>query len=318
MNDYASQSGDVDFAREKWDNIWRAYQFLHSTYDAQGLAQNVGVGHGWVEGGPLLPVKNEYYQADSVLRHLRALSNLARLVGKDDISKQLAAEFEPKSRRSIRRIWSPDEGIYAFALKRITSASNEASVLTTVPMWFGLPDAASRRPDDHETRCAQISRPIGACASFLSNSKVYDGSGYHYGAVWPLFTGWASVGEYRYHRPLPAYPICARTLCSRPMGRSVISPKCFLAISTSRSRPARRTRSGRRRWSSARSCAACWACRPMRRAHEITFAPHVPADWTSFAIRNVRVAGVESTFNTAKLPTASGSKPNAAEQAIAG
>jgi glycogen debranching enzyme len=61
MNDYAVQSGDIAFAREKWDNVWRAYQFMHSTYDAQGFAQNVGIGHGWVEGGPLLPVKNEYY-----------------------------------------------------------------------------------------------------------------------------------------------------------------------------------------------------------------------------------------------------------------
>ena len=30
------------FAREKWDNVWRAYQFLRSTYDAQGFAQNAG------------------------------------------------------------------------------------------------------------------------------------------------------------------------------------------------------------------------------------------------------------------------------------
>ena len=38
-----------------------------------------------------------------------------------------------------------------------------------------------------------------------SHDPNYDPGGYHFGAVWPLFTGWASVGEYRYHRPLPAY-----------------------------------------------------------------------------------------------------------------
>ena len=91
MNDYAVQSGDVTFARDKWDNLWRAYQFLRSTYDAQGFAQNAGIGHGWVEGGPLLPVKNEYYQAGLGVEALHALSNLARLVGKDDVSKQLAS-----------------------------------------------------------------------------------------------------------------------------------------------------------------------------------------------------------------------------------
>ena len=33
----------------------------------------------------------------------------------------------------------------------------------------------------------------------------YSGGGYHYGSVWPLFTGWASVGEYRYHHEHAAY-----------------------------------------------------------------------------------------------------------------
>src|SRR5204863_8376027 len=54
-NDYVTESGDAAFAREKWDSLWKAYQFLRSTYDSQGLPQNFGFGHGWVEGGPLLP-----------------------------------------------------------------------------------------------------------------------------------------------------------------------------------------------------------------------------------------------------------------------
>ncbi len=76
VNDYVIQSGDVAFARDKWDNVWRAYQFLRSTYDSQGFAQNAGVGHGWVEGGPLLPVKNEFYQAGISVEALNARSNL--------------------------------------------------------------------------------------------------------------------------------------------------------------------------------------------------------------------------------------------------
>jgi glycogen debranching enzyme len=50
-NDYVTESGDAAFAREKWDSLWKAYQFLRSTYDPQGLPQNFGFGHGWVEGG---------------------------------------------------------------------------------------------------------------------------------------------------------------------------------------------------------------------------------------------------------------------------
>ncbi len=93
MNDYAVSSGDVAFAREKWDSLWKAYQFLLSTYDAQGLPQNFGIGHGWVEGGPLLPVHTELYQSALGAEALRALSNLARLTGKDDVSKKLGRRF---------------------------------------------------------------------------------------------------------------------------------------------------------------------------------------------------------------------------------
>ena len=37
MNDYVTSSGDVAFARDHWDNAWRAYQFLKSTYDVNAL-----------------------------------------------------------------------------------------------------------------------------------------------------------------------------------------------------------------------------------------------------------------------------------------
>jgi hypothetical protein len=40
----------------------------------------------------------------------------------------------------------------------------------------------------------------------LSNrSQLYDPLSYHYGSVWPLFTGWASMGAYRYGRPHVGY-----------------------------------------------------------------------------------------------------------------
>ncbi|MGA7929762.1 MAG: hypothetical protein WCA20_27690 [Candidatus Sulfotelmatobacter sp.] len=204
MNDYVTQSGDVAFAREKWDNVWKAYEFLRSNYDAQGFAQNAGIGHGWVEGGPLLPVKNEFYQSGLGVEALRSLSNLAGFVGKDVVKKVMTAEFERQKPALDLAFWSPETKSYAFALNQNNQRVDEPSVLSTVPMWFGLPEAAhtegmiTRLADaDHETDWGM--RIIS------SHSKFYDGSGYHFGAVWPLFTGWASVGEYRYHRELPAY-----------------------------------------------------------------------------------------------------------------
>jgi glycogen debranching enzyme len=301
MNDYAVQSGDIGFARDKWDNVWRAYQFVRSTYDTQGFAQNAGVGHGWVEGGPLLPVKNEYYQAGLAVEALQALSNLARLVGKDDVSKQVAAEFDRAKPALDQAFWSPEIKSYAFALKPDNQRAEEASVLATVPMWFGLPEAnhanqtiTQLAAEDHQTDWGM--RIIS------QHSKVYDGSGYHFGSVWPLFTGWASVGEYRYHRAFPAYSNLRSNALLGADGAlghftEVLSGDYYQSFSTS---------SPHQIWS------AAMVVSPILRGmlglqtdaekRQITLAPHVPSDWTSFAIRNVRVGEVSVDFQYHKTP----------------
>jgi glycogen debranching enzyme len=299
MNDYASQSGDAGFARDQWDNVWRAYQFLRSTYDAQGFAQNAGIGHGWVEGGPLLPVKNEYYQAGLGVAALHALSNLARLTGHDDISRQLSAEFDRAQAALDKAFWSPEMNSYAFALKPDNQRENEVSVLATVPMWFGLQDPA--HADQTITRLAVEDHQSDWGMRIISRqSKVYDGSGYHFGSVWPLFTGWASVGEYRYHRAFPAYSnLRANALlyADGALGHftEVLSGDYYESFSTS---------SPHQIWSSAMVVSpilrGMFGLQTDAELRQITLAPHVPADWTSFAIRNVHVAGIGVDFQYRK------------------
>jgi glycogen debranching enzyme len=299
MDDYATQSGDTEFIRAQWDNIWRAYQFLHSTYDAQGFAQNAGVGHGWVEGGPLLPVKNEFYQSALGVEALQSLSNLAGLIGKEDLKNKLSAEFDRQNSALDRAFWSPEIKSYAFALNQNNQRVDEPSVLSTVPMWFGLADADHAEETitqladaDHETDWGM--RIIS------SHSSRYDGSGYHFGAVWPLFTGWASVGEYRYHRDLPAYSnLRANALLGfdGSLGHftEVLSGDYYQGFSTS---------SPHQIWSAAmvvspllRGLFGLQTDAPNR---QITLAPHVPTEWTWFGIRNVHLDKVQVDFQYRK------------------
>jgi glycogen debranching enzyme len=299
MNDYAVQSGDLTFVKDKWDNLWRAYQFMRSTYDEQGFAKNIGVGHGWVEGGPLLPVKNEYYQAGLAVQAVDALSNLARLTGKEDISKQLRDEFDQKKPALEQAFWSPEIKSYAFALKLDNQRYDEATVLTTVPMWFGLaePEHAEQTittlaGEDHQTDWGM---------RIISNrSNVYDGSGYHYGSVWPLFTGWASVGEYRYHREFPAYTNLRSNALLGLDGSlghftEVLSGDYYQSFATS---------SPHQIWSAAMVISpilrGMFGLQTDAEKHEITLAPHVPADWTSFGIRRVQLANTSADFKYSK------------------
>ncbi len=135
-----------------------------------------------------------------------------------------------------------------------------------------------------------------------SHSKFYDGSGYHFGSVWPLFTGWASVGEYRYHRPLPAYSnLRANALLASDgsLGHftEVLSGDYYTSFATS---------SPHQIWSAAMVISpllrGLFGLQTDVQTHQITLAPHVPADWTSFAIHNVHIGSVNADFEYRKTP----------------
>ncbi len=288
MSDYVAHSGDVEFAKEKWDSLWKAYQFLRSTYDPQGFPQNFGFGHGWVEGGPLLPVKAELYQIGVGAEALRSLSHLAHLVGKDDVSQELAQAFAHQKEFLNQAFWSAEKNIFAFALDRDGKQVDTASVLATVPMWFELLDR-----DKSETMINQLAdydhQTDWGMRIISSQDPRYNPGGYHFGAVWPLFTGWAAVGEYRYHRALPAYSnLRANSLLALDgaLGHvtEVLSGDYYQSLSTS---------SPHQIWS------AAMVVSPILRgllgldadslSHHLSFSPHIPADWTFFHIGNLRV-----------------------------
>jgi hypothetical protein len=298
-SDYVNESGDAAFAKEKWDSLWKAYQFLLSTYGKEGFPQNFGIGHGWVEGGPLLPVRTEMYQSGLGAEALRALASLARWAGKNDVNQNLTRDFERQKPRVNEAFWLAEKKRYAFALDQNGKPVDEPSVLATVAMWFGLVDQKNASAMITQIADADLQTDWGM-RIISSRSAKFSGGGYHYGSVWPLFTGWASVGEYRYHREFPAYEnLRANALLALDgsVGHvtEVLSGDYYQPLSTS---------SPYQIWS------AAMVVSPVLRgmlglsadaqSKTLTFAPHVPADWSSFSVENVRVGSNTVSLNYTK------------------
>jgi glycogen debranching enzyme len=299
VNDYVVESGDAAFAKEKWQSLQKAYAFLKSTYDERGLPQNFGFGHGWVEGGPLLPVKTEFYQSGLGAEALRALSNLARLTGQEEISKTMEKDFEKQRSLVNASFWIADKKRFAFALDKNDKKLDEPSVLATVPMWFGLPSEAEAVPMIQQL--ADVDHETDWGMRIISNrSPLFSGGGYHYGSVWPLFTGWASVAQYRYHQTFPAYAnLRANALLALDgsLGHvtEVLSGDYYQPLSTS---------SPHQIWS------AAMVVSPILRGmlglevdaihRSVKLSPHLPADWDRFSIENVRVGKNTLLFNYVK------------------
>jgi glycogen debranching enzyme len=299
MDDYVTRSGDAAFAKQKWDSLWKAYQFMRSTYDDRGLPKNAGVGHGWIEGGPLLPIKSELYQAGLGAEALRALSSLARISGKADVGAELAKEFEQKTPLINEAFWLADKKRFAFALDNDNHLVDEPTVLATVPMWFGLLD--EEKSDAMITQLAEADHQTDWGMRIISGkSAKFSGGGYHYGSVWPLFTGWASVAEYRYHRANPAYGnLRANALLAfdGSFGHvtEVLSGAYYQSLSTS---------SPHQIWS------AAMVVSPLLRGMlgleadagngTLIFAPHAPPDWSAFGVHGVQVGAGRLDLQYAK------------------
>ncbi len=288
MRDYATSSGDAAFVKEKWESIWKAYQFLRSTWDANGMPQNLNVGHGWVEGGPLLPVRTELYQAGLGTEALRALAELARMTAQPKIAYELE-QIYPRQRSRLNQIfWSAEKRLFAFAIDTSDRLVEIPSVLATVPMWFDLLE--EKQADQMISVLADYDHAADWGMRIISSQDPkYDPSGYHFGSVWPLFTGWAAVGEYKSHRPTPAYANLqanAQLALDGSPGdvTEVLSGDYYVGLSTS---------SPHQIWSSA------MVVSPLLRGllgldvssldGKVMLAPHVPAGWRQFAIDNVRV-----------------------------
>jgi glycogen debranching enzyme len=299
-DDYVRRSGDTQFAREAWDKLWLAYKFIVSTYDSSGLPRNDGIGHGWVEGGPLLPVRTEIYQSGVVTQALKSLASLASIVGKQDVSSATTAEFESKQVLLNRAFWMTEQKRYAFGLDLAGRQVDTPSVLAAVPMWFGLLDnekAASmitrlNQPDIQSDWGMRI---------IPSTSPKYEAAGYHSGTVWPLFTGWASVADYKYHDAFSGFSNLrtnALLTFDGSLGHvtEVLSGNYYQTLATG---------SPQQVWSSAMVISpiltGLFGLQVDSLAHHVEFDPHVPANWTRFAIKHVQAGECTLDFSYRKV-----------------
>jgi glycogen debranching enzyme len=224
--DYWQASGDRAFLERQWEAVRRAYRFSAATdADGDGLIENTAVGHGWVEGGALYPPHEEIYLQGVWMAALEGLAAMAGEMQDSALAKE-ARERAARVRAEVeRQFWIEEGGFYAFAtalpkkeraraepgparerrqrrLDALQAATlvAEDTVLPAVPLWWGLLDPGRAERQIDRLGAGAIATDWGA-RLLSERSELYDPLSYHYGSVWPLFTGWAAMAAYRYGRP---------------------------------------------------------------------------------------------------------------------
>ena len=234
LADYWRLSGDDAFARELWPVAERAWRFTAATdRDGNGLVENTGVGHGWVEGGELYPPHEELYQQALFVQASRDVAEMAEAFGDAALARDARQRAEATRAAIEATYWHDADGFYAFStaypgaptlsersgpltdadMRENTGFLSEANrdlgalavvrentSLQGVPLWWGLLEDGRAQRAVTAFGGGGVATDWGA-RLLSKDSPLYDPLSYHNGSVWPLFTGWASMGAYRYGRP---------------------------------------------------------------------------------------------------------------------
>ena len=282
--DYVHTTNDLDFLRDHWEQLKKAYEFDRA-HDTGGVYDNTQ-GTGWVEAWPPKLPHQEIYLAALDQASTEAIADLAGLM--QDQTLAASAATQAKHIAEVVASYRQSDGAYAFSRNPDGSFDKTSTIFPAVALWTekeGLP-----KPDNMLSLWASHHFATDwGLRSVNDTASVFDPISYHQGSVWPLFTGWASLAQYRAGRPLAGYAALMRnadlTWAQDPgFVTEVLSGKFFEPLGRS---------SSHQLWSSAMVLSP--AIRGLfgidvdavhRTLH---LHPHLPATWDFADIHNVRV-----------------------------
>lgn len=295
--DYVRASGDTAFLTDHRDAIEKAWAFeTDPAHDADhdGIYDN-SQGTGWVESWPGGMPHQEIYLALLDQQASSAIATIEDLL--HDSAKSAAARnrAEVIAKTINREYADPEKGCYAFATNPPETPNGPLDRTTTVYPALAWWDPAGGK--------SILAQPSGCLSQFASaalntdwglrdvadNEKYYDGMSYHQGSVWPLFTGWAALAEYRGGQPLAGYQMLmenANLTRAQDLGADteLLSGDFFVPFGRSTSHQL---------WSSAMvitpTLRGLFGISIDASSKTITVNPHLPASWDHAEVRNLHV-----------------------------
>lgn len=296
---YAAWTGDLAFLDRLWPAVLAAYRFcLETDTDGDGLIENHRVGHGWIEHGPLGGLHVTLYNASCWLAALEGLGPVARARGEGDLATELA-ERAACAREAIARRLSTPSG-YALGLESDGRPRVHRTAMLAVPLLLGAvpPEACGGWYD--AIASSDFSAPWGV-RMIAASDPLFDPTGYHQGAVWPLYTGWVSLAEWRGGREAAALAHLranARLAEERERGafdEVLHGTECRAAgICPDQA------------WSAAMvvspTVEGLWGVAPDALANGVRVTPWLPPEWGEMALRGVRVGATTLDLRLRRRP----------------
>ena len=285
--DYVRTSGDTGYLKQNWPALLKAWNFMSRHEGKDGIYAN-SEGTGWVESWPPGMPAEEIYMAAVDRQAADAMSRLAAVMNDPRLSSDAYKKASEIGSRLESEFYSPKDDFYAFSRNADGGLDNTPTVYPALAWWdsgLGLkkPEGMLARWASSEFSTDWGTRDISPLTSF------YDPISYHQGSIWPLFTGWISLAEYRAKRPLSGYAHLMQNLeltWEQDLGSvtELLSGEFFQALGRS---------SSHQLWSSA------MVITPLLRGlfglnwdaanHNLQVLASLPADWDHAHVKNLAV-----------------------------
>jgi glycogen debranching enzyme len=302
--DYVRASGDTAFLSAHRDAIEKAWAFeidpAHDT-DGDGIYDN-SQGTGWVESWPPGMPHQEIYLALLDQQASAAMGQLEDLLHEPQRSVAAKQRAETIAKTIENEYYDQRKLCYAFSRSKDGSLDRTRTVYPALAWWSGKDATGNANFLAHGDECLRqfASHALNTdwgLRDVANDEPLYDGMSYHQGSVWPLFTGWAALAEYRGGQPLAGYQILMENVDltrAQDLGAvtELLSGDFFVPFGRSTSHQL---------WSSA------MVITPVLRglfgididAHTktITVNPHLPASWDRAEIKNLPVGSEAVDLN---------------------
>jgi len=298
LHDYLKSSGDINFIKESWPSIKKAYQYvLNADTDGDGLMENTVAGLAALELGAFLKnTKSDIYLAALSTEAHRVFSELALLMKDEALSNGARRSFDRALKALREKFWVEEKKRYAHAVTTEDKPLMETTVWPFMPLFFRQlpPERAGFILDLFAS--SEMSTDWGV-RSLSPESAYYDPQNYNYGTVWPFLTGYACLAEYNYGRSLSGYSHLMHLAHNTFIGAlgdcdELFSGEFFTPLETSVPHQVFSS-------SPVITCLVrgLFGLEGNAMNREIQFRPSIPGSWEDVEVRNFRVGKDVFHFN---------------------
>ncbi len=202
---YLKHSGDTAFIRSNWPSIKKSIDFCFATdIDGDHLINNTLVGHGWVEGGHLFGGQTTIYLASVWGKALETASQMALLMNRHHLSEYYLQESVLVKGLINRGFWNQKTQHFNHSKNADGSYIEDITIMPSIPLYLKQIDNGQQSVVLQKFATNNFSSDWGVRITGM-DSPGFNPKGYHSGSVWPLYTGWVALAEYKNDRPLQGY-----------------------------------------------------------------------------------------------------------------